>query len=36
MAESFTVYSFQLRADDYTKFVGSYDIESDEETYSEK
>lgn len=37
MAENFTVYSFQLRADDYTKFVGAGDTEYDDaETNSEE
>lgn len=34
MGERFTVYSFQLRPDDYTRFVGGYD--SDVESYSEE
>jgi hypothetical protein len=33
MAEKFTVYSFQLRPDDFTRFTGG--VESDSESYSE-
>lgn len=35
MAEAFTVYSFQLRPDDFTKFYGA-GYSDDEDTYSEK
>jgi hypothetical protein len=34
MAEKFTVYSFQLRPDDYTRFAGGFD--DDAESYSEE
>ena len=35
MAERFTVYSFQLRPDDYVRFVGGFESD-EEETYSEE
>jgi hypothetical protein len=34
MAEKFTVYAFQLRPDDFTRFVGGFD--EDTESYSEE
>jgi hypothetical protein len=34
MAEKFTVYSFQLRPDDYTRFAGGF--YDDAESYSEE
>jgi len=36
MAEKFTVYSFQLRPDDFTRFVGGFDDDDDIESYSEE
>ena len=34
MAEKFTVYSFQLRPDDYVQFTGGYEEDDEEDTYS--
>ncbi len=35
MAEKFTVYAFQLRPDDFTRFAGGFD-EDEPESYSEE